>query len=120
MLQSPTVYGGDRMPRPPKCRRVSFLPTITEFRPAGIPTRQVKTLNLTVEELEAIRLKDLVGLDQKLCSEEMAVSRPTFARVLDRAREKIARALVEGQAISIEGGNYRLSGETGVDSGDGF
>ncbi|MDR9770581.1 DUF134 domain-containing protein [Acetomicrobium sp.] len=36
-------------------------------------------------------------------------SRPTFQRVLVSARQKIARALVEGRAIRVEGGNYKIA-----------
>ncbi|MEW6300725.1 MAG: DUF134 domain-containing protein [Thermodesulfobacteriota bacterium] len=97
------------MPRPPKCRRVEFLPQVTVFKPAGVPLRGLREEVLTVEELEAIRLKDLEGLEQEECAERMQISRPTFQRVLVSAREKIARALVEGAAIRVEGGNYRLA-----------
>lgn len=96
------------MPRPPKCRRVEFEPQITYFKPAGIPKFQLQELALKVEEIEAIRLKDKEGLEQEECAERMHVSRPTFQRILMSAREKIADALIEGKALRIEGGNYRL------------
>lgn len=97
------------MPRPPKFRRVEFLPQVTVFKPAGIPLAELEEEVLTVEELEAIRLKDLEGLEQEDCAERMEVSRPTFQRVLSSAREKVAKALIEGKAIRVEGGNYRLA-----------
>jgi predicted DNA-binding protein (UPF0251 family)/DNA-directed RNA polymerase subunit RPC12/RpoP len=61
---------------------------------------------LKLEELEAIRLKDLEGLEQGECAEKMEVSRPTFQRILISAREKIADSLVNGKTIHIEGGNF--------------
>ncbi|MCR4426676.1 MAG: DUF134 domain-containing protein [Firmicutes bacterium] len=97
------------MPRPPKFRRVELLPQVTVFKPAGVPLRELVEEVLTVEELEAIRLKDMEGLEQEQCAERMQVSRPTFQRVLVAARQKVARALVEGRAIRVEGGNYRLA-----------
>ncbi|HHV61785.1 MAG TPA: DUF134 domain-containing protein [Firmicutes bacterium] len=97
------------MPRPPKFRRVEFLPQVTVFKPAGVPLRELEEEVLTIEELEALRLKDLEGLEQEDCAERMQVSRPTFQRVLVSAREKVARALVEGKAIRVEGGHYRLA-----------
>ncbi|MBP7165548.1 MAG: DUF134 domain-containing protein [Firmicutes bacterium] len=97
------------MPRPPKLRRVEFVPQVTVFKPAGVSLRDLEEEVLTVEELEAIRLKDLEGLEQEECAERMQVSRPTFQRVLSSAREKVARALVEGKAIRFEGGTYRLA-----------
>ena len=66
---------------------------------------------LTVEELEAVRLKDLEGLEQEECADMMKVSRPTFFRIITSARQKIADALVNGKAIRVEGGNYKVYGE---------
>ncbi|MTI79316.1 MAG: DUF134 domain-containing protein [Firmicutes bacterium] len=95
------------MPRPPKCRRVGFVPEVTYFKPAGVPLVNLEEITLTVEELEAIRLKDLEGLEQEDCADKMNVSRPTFHRILVAARNKIALALVEGKAIRIEGGHFQ-------------
>ena len=97
------------MPRPPKCRRVAFLPEVTYFKPAGIPLRTLEEVRISVEEAEAIRLKDLEGLEQEECAQRMGVSRPTFHRVLGSARQKIADALLKGKAIRIEGGNFDLA-----------
>ena len=95
------------MPRPPKSRKVSFLPNLTYFKPAGVPLKELEEESLRYEELEAIRLKDLQGLEQEACAKRMGVSRPTFHRIITSARNKLARALVEGKAIRIEGGNYK-------------
>ncbi len=97
------------MPRPPKSRRVSFLPNLTYFKPAGVPLKKLEEECLSFEELEALRLKDLEGLEQEACAEKMAISRPTFHRIITGARQKLARALVEGKAIRIEGGHYQLA-----------
>ena len=63
---------------------------------------------LKVEELESIRLKDLLGLTQEEAARRMGVSQPTFHRILQAARRKIASALVEGKALRIEGGDFVL------------
>ncbi len=63
------------MPRPRKCRRVVFMPEVTYFKPAGIPLRDLDEVRLSVEEAEAVRLKDLEGLEQQQCAEKMNVSR---------------------------------------------
>ena len=97
------------MPRPTKCRRVGFIPEVTYFKPAGIPLRDLEEVCLTVEEAEAIRLKDLQGLEQEEGAEKMNISRPTFQRVLASARQKIADALLNGKAIKIGGGNFEMS-----------
>jgi predicted DNA-binding protein (UPF0251 family) len=97
------------MPRPIKCRRVGFIPEITYFKPAGIPLYSLEEVNLTVEEVEAIRLKDIEGLEQEECAQKMNISRPTFHRVLESARKKVADALLNGKAIRIEGGNFEMA-----------
>ncbi len=97
------------MGRRPLCRRVSNLPLITYFKPAGIPLRDLEEICLSVEELEAVRLKDQEDLEQEQCAEKMNVSRPTFVRILDSARKKIADALIQGKAIRIEGGNFEMA-----------
>jgi predicted DNA-binding protein (UPF0251 family) len=97
------------MPRPPKCRRVAFLPEANYFKPAGIPLRLLDEVILSIEEAEAIRLKDLEGMEQEKGAEKMNISRPTFQRVLASARQKIADALLNGKAIRIEGGNFEVA-----------
>jgi len=90
------------LPRPIRCRRVEFLPKYRYFSP-GEPKSEVI---LKIEELEAIRLKDLEGFMQEDCAQKMQVSRQTFQLILEKARQKIADALIHGKAIKIEGGNY--------------
>jgi len=97
------------MPRPQKCRRVEFLPNVTYFKPAGIPLRDLEEVCMSIEEVEAIRLKDLEGLEQEQGAEKMNISRPTFQRVLASARQKMADALLGGKAIRIEGGNFEMT-----------
>ena len=97
------------MPRPPKCRRVEFLPAVTYFKPAGIPLRALDEVCLSVEEAEAIRLKELEGLEQEQGAERMNISRSTFQRVLASGRQKMADALLNGRAIRIEGGNFKMA-----------
>jgi uncharacterized protein len=92
------------MPRQPCCRRVSGSPAASYFKPAGIPVRMLEEIVLALDEFEAIRLADLEGLYQEQGAERMKVSRPTFGRIIDSARRKIAEALVTGKALRIEGG----------------
>lgn len=99
------------MPRQPKCRRVGFIPHINVFKPQGVPLQNLKEIVLKVEELEAVRLKDHLNLEQEEAARMMHVSRPTFQRILSEARSKIANALTTGKAIRIEGGDYRLEYE---------
>ncbi|MBN1366910.1 MAG: DUF134 domain-containing protein [Dehalococcoidales bacterium] len=90
-------------------RKVSSLPQVTYFKPAGIRMDELEEVKLLVEEAEAIRLKDLEGLEQEECAQNMNISRSTFSRLLDIARHKVAGALLNGKAIRIEGGNYEMA-----------
>jgi len=97
------------MGRQPLWRRVNFIPEITYFKPAGIPLAGLQEVCLSIEEAEALRLKDLETLEQEECAQKMKVSRTTFARVLGSARQKIADALLNGKAIRIDGGNFEMA-----------
>lgn len=92
------------MPRPFKNRCVSAAPISVVYKPAGIPARQLEWITLALDEFEAIRLLDHLGMDQEQTAKEMGISRPTVTRIYASARQKIASALVLGQAICIEGG----------------
>lgn len=94
------------MVRPTKWRKIENIPRITHFVPSGPEASSSPGNVLKLEELEAIRLKDLLGLEQEECAEKMEVSRPTFQRILISAREKVADSLVNGKSIRIEGGNF--------------
>ncbi|WP_457560153.1 DUF134 domain-containing protein [Caminibacter sp.] len=72
------------------------------FKPCGVPAREIDTVLLSDDELEAIRLMDLEGLYQEDVANEMGVSRPTISRILANARRKIADAIINGKAIEIE------------------
>jgi predicted DNA-binding protein (UPF0251 family) len=96
------------MARPPIERAVGAVPRITLFKPAGVPARELEQLQLTVDELEAIRLVDLEALSHEQAAEAMDISRQTVGRVLERGRAKVAEALVDGKAILIGGGQYRV------------
>ena len=96
------------MPRPQKSRHIACIPGVTYFKPADMPVRVLKEINLSLEEAEALRLKDLEGMEQEPASKKMNVSRPTFQRVLASARRKIADALLNGRAVRIAGGNYEM------------
>jgi predicted DNA-binding protein (UPF0251 family) len=97
------------MPRPRQFRRVACLPQATFYKPRGIPLSVLQHVNLTVDELEAIRLADLQGMYQEKAADKMNISRQTLGRILESAHKKIADALVNGKALSIEGGAIELA-----------
>ena len=94
------------MARPVKWRKIESVPKVDYFVPYGPKARPEEKNILKVEELEAIRLKDCLGLEQEECAVHMEVSRPTFQKILTAARIKIADSLICGKAIRIEGGNF--------------
>jgi predicted DNA-binding protein (UPF0251 family) len=96
------------MPRPLKCRRIRFEPAVTYFKPAGVPVRELQEIVLTKDELETIRLVDAEGLEQTAAAAKMGISQPTFSRLIEGARRKVAVALIDGKAIKIEGGNFEM------------
>jgi len=83
------------MGRPEKLRTISCRAQGRAFKPVGRPAAELEVETLRIDELEALRLADLEGLYQEAAAERMGVSRPTFARILDRARSAVARALIE-------------------------
>lgn len=97
------------MPRPTCPRRVGFTPSTTYFKPAGTPMGVLEEVLLGHDEVEAIRLKNLVGLSQEQAASQMGVSQPTFHRLLVSAHEKLTDAVVNGKALRIEGGNVTAS-----------
>lgn len=90
------------MARPRKKRQTHFNPKALHFKPQGIPLKELKIEFLNKEELESVRLKYVVEMDQTLAAEKMGTSQSTFQRILKSALKKIAVAITEGKAIEIE------------------
>ena len=102
------------MVRPRKNRMVVFNPDVSYFKPRGIPMIDLDEVLLTVDEREAIRLTDLLDMSYEEAGCQMGVSRATFGRIVKRARKIIAEALINGKAINVEGGNYRIISKTRI------
>jgi len=98
------------MPRPKKQRWVRFEVGVKYFKPAGTPMRFLQEVRLTHDEVEALRLKYYEDLEQEEAAKKMNVSRPTFHRILRSALKKITDFLINGKALRVEGGNYRVIG----------
>lgn len=90
--------------RPKRKRYISFIPEITYFKPAGIPLRDLQEEVLSLDEVEALRLTDIEGLDQETASQKMNVARITYLNILHSAHEKVAKALIFGKSINLKGG----------------
>jgi len=94
------------MSRPKRSRQITTPPLMEGFKPFGIPMLQLEPVILLYEEYEAVRLADYDRLTHEQSAERMKVSRPTFTRIYEQARQSIATAFIEGKALFIEGGNY--------------
>ena len=90
-----------------KLRRVGIIPEYRGFTPDGLASGDA--IDMTVDELEVLRLCDLEGLNQEAVAQQMGIARATVAAICSRAHRKVADALVNGRALVIEGGNIAYS-----------
>lgn len=98
------------MPRPKKKRLVYEPPIFSDFKPIGVPGSRLNTELLGLDEFEALRLADYQGMEHNEAAEEMEISRPTFTRLIEAARKKMAVFIVEGKRLQIEGGQVHFRG----------
>lgn len=103
------------MPRPDKVRHIHSIPEVKQFRPQGVKTVSLDKVELALDEYEAIRLADYKGLEHSEAAVLMHISRPTFSRVLDKGRRKIALFLVEAKPLDISGGNVIVMNQENKD-----
>lgn len=94
--------------RPKKYRIVRLDPKISQFSPRGRAGRPDQA-ELSMDEFEALRLSDYMGLSQKEAAQSMRVSQQTFSRILKRARKSLVHGLISGATIKIQGGQYVIS-----------
>ena len=97
------------MGRPEIHRRVTAPPPFSRFKPAGVRAMRLEEVNLTLDEYEALRLADYDGMDHAAAAKTMSISRPTFSRLIARARKKVAELIVDGRALVIDGGQVHFS-----------
>lgn len=96
------------MARPFKMRKVDFDPNVTYFKPRGVPLTGIEEIELSLDELESLRLANLEKFSQIEAAAKMDVHQSTFHRILTRAREKVTDALVHGKAIKIQDGPFTM------------
>ncbi len=89
------------MVRPKKCKKIGKNPHVTFYKPQGIPLRELKEIELTLEEWESLRLRHSEHLDQNQSAKKMETSQSTFQRILTNAQKKVGRAITQGLAIKI-------------------
>ena len=90
-----------KMARPKKNRKIRCAPASYYFKPRGIPMADLQEVILEVDELEALRLGDMLNYSQEEAALKMKISRATFGRIVNKARQKIAEGMINGKAIRI-------------------
>ncbi len=99
------------MTRPKSPRLINAVPKVSWFKPAGVKMQFLDEIELTLDEVEALRLADFEGQYQERVAKKMNISRQTVGRILTSARKKVAEALVKGKAIRLEGGEIECNGD---------
>ena len=97
------------MARPEKARKVFEPPVFKCFKPAGVRKGVLETVTFSLDEYESIRLADFQGLEHSEAAEKMFISRPTFTRLISKARKKLADMLINGKVLQIEGGSVHFA-----------
>lgn len=93
------------MARPKKCRTVCEIPNHTKI---GLISSKKGGISLTIDEYEAVRQIDYLGLTQVECALQMDVARSTVTAIYLSARKKIANAIVNGSSLNLEDADYEL------------
>ncbi|MBA4320602.1 MAG: hypothetical protein C0412_19585 [Flavobacterium sp.] len=91
------------MPRPNLCfcKGIKFEPNVVFFKPQGVPLRNLEIVEISLEEIEAYRLRHINDLEQIEAAKKMQATTSTYQRILYSASKKIADALINGKAIQI-------------------
>ncbi|MBI9010359.1 MAG: DUF134 domain-containing protein [Tenericutes bacterium] len=99
------------MPRPPKPRSICEMPKYSVFGPKGVYMNKLNKIEMSIDELETIKLIDYSGLNQEEAAKQMHVARTTVQRIYEIARKKVSQSLIDGAVLVIEGGHVVLCDE---------
>lgn len=94
-----------------KCRFIEREYEKHIFKPQAIPLSKLAKINLGHDEIEAMRLVDMQHMRQEDAAKKMGISSATIQRIIETAREKLVKALIEGHAIVIDGGFYKVKNQ---------
>lgn len=84
------------------CRKIAGVPPVTVFAPSEQKSDHLAEITLSLEEFEALRLGDWLGLYHDECARQMEISRQTFGNIITMARQKLTGAIVNGWTMAIE------------------
>ena len=90
------------MTRPRKWCRIGFCPEADCFLPDDKSEKELEVIELSPEEAESLRLKNIEELEQTVAAKKMGISQSTFQRILSSAHKKMSEALIYGKAIKIQ------------------
>lgn len=90
-----------KMPRQKKHRTVKCNPTAYYYKPRSIPLSMLEEVILEIDELESLRLADYLAHSHEEAAAKMKISRATFGRIVEKARNKLVDAILHGKAIKI-------------------
>lgn len=93
------------MARPRKHRRICHIPSVNEYNNGKSKNGAI---SITVDEYEAIRLIDYIGLTQQECAKQMQVARSTITAIYDSARYKISSSIVADKSLNVSGGDFEI------------
>ena len=96
------------MPRPQNNRIINEPPIFNDFKPVGIRSYKLEKIELSLDEYEAIRLADHLNLNHEDAAKRMEISRPTFTRLIEKARQHLADFLINGKRLNVTGGKVHF------------
>ncbi len=64
------------------------------------------SVEISIDELEALRLADVEGMSQTDAAMLMGISQPTFHRILREARRKAGLAIIYGMKYNLKVGDH--------------
>ena len=96
------------MGRPEVEKKVGEPPLFDVYKPAGVRASELGTVELSLDEYEAIKLADYNGLEHAEAAIKMGIARPTFTKLITRARTNFSKLLVEGAVVTIAGGKVHF------------
>jgi uncharacterized protein len=97
------------MARTKKNRLIRMAPDFCGFKPQGAQCAPYEEVSIDFEEYEALNLCDYELMKQSEAAKMMNISRPTFTRIYESVRRKIAKAFIEGNSIRFESGHSTVS-----------
>ena len=102
------IFVKKMIPRPKSDRFVLEPHLFSDFKPTGVRGQDLEHILLTFDEFKTFRLADYKVLLHAEVADEMEISRSTFTRLNEKARNKIADFIIQGKLLIIEVGSIHF------------